>query len=415
VVIFDSYTETITRFGETVSIAKKFAPAGIVTALIAAGAIAIPLQAQAVSLPDVTAEELVAMMDVDVTGFSGTVTKTTDLGLPAMEMSTMASPEMIEEMAEKMPAGFEEFIPQLIEQNPITEAIAFLAGTDTIRVFASEEGFRAQILDPMSQRDIIVTAEEVWAYDAKTQKATNRALPAVNPEDIEAAVADLRVDLSDPRAIAELVLAEVGSDTTIRVGDDHRVAGRTAYRLIVEPQSNISLVSSIQVSVDSENGMPLGVRIFSTEQATPAAEIVFTSISFDTPDSSLFAFTPPPGATVETLEFPEEIEQAIANWDQGDTTAEAVTTRLEALATEFAPDTTVTTIGERWEKVVSVDTLPATIPLELLEMELFQDLMTPVSGGQVFSTPLFTVLFTVDGAVFAGAVTIDHLVALAQR
>ena len=398
------------------SVAKKYVPAGIVAALIAAGAISIPLQAQAVTLPEVTADELVAMMDVDVTGFSGTVTKTTDLGLPALEMSSMATPEMVEQMAERMPDGFEDFIPQIIEQNLVTEAIAFLAGTDTIRVYASEEGFRAQILDPLSQRDIIVTQDQFWSYNAKTQTALTRTTTAtVSEDDIQRALADLRVDLSDPRAVAEFLLAEAGPDTTIRVGDDHRVAGRTAYRLVLEPNSDISLVSSVQVSVDSENGMPLAVRIYSTQQETPAAEVAFSSISFEVPDPTLFTFTPPAGTTIETLEFPDAIEQAIADGESGSLTKDSAQDRLEALAGQFAPDTTVTTIGERWATVVSLDTLPADVPLDMVNREIFQDLMIPVSGGQVFSTPLFNVLLTDSGSVFAGAVTIDHLVQLTSR
>lgn len=393
---------------------KKFLPAGVVAALITAGAITIPVQASAVTLPEVTADELVALMNPDITGFSGTVEKTTDLGLPALEMSSMMSPEMVEEMAEKMPDGFDDFIPQLIEKNLFTEAIAFVAGTDTIRVFASEEGFRAQILDPMGQRDIIVTEGEFWAYDSRTQTVTTRSTDyRVDDADVEEALQKLSVDMTDPRAVAERLLEEAGPDTTIRVGDDHRIAGRTAYRLIMEPTSDVSLVSSIQVSVDSENGMPLGVRVFSVEQDSPAAEIAFTQVTFDVPDTSLFSFTPPPGATVEALEFPEGIEQAIADIEAGVFDEDAAKARAEELAEEFAPGTTVTQLGERWESVVAISKLPEDLPVEMLEMELFQDLLIQVTGGQVFSTPLVNVLMTDDGRVFAGAVTIEHLLALA--
>lgn len=397
-------------------IVKKFAPAALVAALLTAGAIAIPLQASAVNLPEVTADELVAMMDVDVTGFSGTVQKTTDLGLPAMEMSSAMSPEMVEEMAEKMPEGFEDFIPQLVEQNSITDAIAFLAGTDTVRVYASEEGFRAQILDPMSQRDVIITPTELWSYNAKTQTVLTRDISTeVNRNDVEAALAQASIDLSDPRAVADFVLAEAGTDTTITVGDDHRIAGRTAYRLVVQPESAVSLLSSIQVSIDSENGMPLGVRVFSTELATPAIEVAFTSISFDVPDASLFAFTPPPGTTVELLELPASLEQAIVEGEAGTLTEDDARARVEALKDEYAPGSTATTIGERWETIATVDQLPDSLPLDVLELEIFQDLLTSVNGGQVFSTPLFNVLITDSGAVFAGAVTIEHLLAVATR
>lgn len=395
---------------------KKFLPAGVVAALITAGAITVPLQATAVTLPEVTADELVAMMNPDVTGFSGTVEKTTDLGLPALEMSSMMSPEMVEEMADKMPEGFEDFIPQLVEKNLFTEAIAFVAGTDTIRVFASEEGFRAQILDPMGQRDIIVTEGEFWAYDSRTQTVTTRSTDyRVDEEEVREALTKLSVDVTDPRAVAERLLEEAGPDTLIRVGDDHRVAGRTAYRLIIEPTSAVSLVSSVHISVDSENGLPLGVRVFSTEQTSPAAEIAFTQVSFDVPDASLFNFTPPPGATVEALEFPESIEQAIADIEAGVFDEDAAKARAEALADEFAPGSTVTQLGERWESVVAVSKSPADLPMDMLEMELFQDLLIQVNGGQVFSTPLLNVLMTDDGRVFAGAVTIEHLLSVAAR
>ena len=393
---------------------KKFLPAGVVVALISAAAITIPLQASAVTLPEVTADELVAMMNPDVTGFSGTVEKTTDLGLPALEMSSMMSPEMVEEMSEKMPEGFEDFIPQIIEQNLLTDAIAFAAGTDTIRVFASEDGFRAQILDPMGQRDIIVTEGEFWAYDSQTQTVTTRSTDyRVDEADVEKALAELSVDATDPRAVAERLLQEAGPNTTIRVGDDHRVAGRTAYRLIIEPTSAVSLVSSIQISVDSENGMPLGVRVFSIEQENPAAEVAFTEVTFETPDASLFSFTPPPGATVEAVQFPESIEQAIADIEAGVFDEDEAKARAEALADEFAPGSTATQLGERWESVVAISKLPEALPMDMLELELFQDLLIQVDGGQVFSTPLVNVLITDDGRVFAGAVTIEHLLALA--
>jgi outer membrane lipoprotein-sorting protein len=369
-----------------------------------------------VNLPEITVDQLVELMDVDVTGFSGTLTKTTDLGLPALEMSSMMSPAMVEEMSETMPEGLEDFVPQIIEQDLITQAIAFIGGTDTIRVFASEEGFRAQILDPMSQRDIIVSKTEVWAYDASTQRAYTRAIDTdVTKEDFEAELGQLEIDLSDPRAVAEYVLEQAGPDTALLMGDNHRIANRTAYALVVEPRSDHSLVASVSISVDSETGMPLGVSVYSTEQAEPAAVVAFTSISFEVPEASLFSFTPPPGTTVETVELPESLEAALADLESGALTEAEAEARAEQLRQEFAGDAEVVVLGERWETVVSLSALPDFAPTEMLTNELFQELLVTVPGGQVFSTPLMNILITDAGAVFAGAVTIDHLVSLASR
>lgn len=398
------------------SVVAKWAPAAVVAAVITGGSIAIPLQANAVDLPEITVDQLVELMDVDVTGFSGTLTKTTDLGLPAFEMSSMVSPAMVEEMSETMPEGLEDFVPQIIEQDLITQAIAFVAGTDTIRVFASEEGFRAQILDPMSQRDIIVSKTAVWAYDASTQKAYTRAIDTdVSKEDFEAELGQLEIDLSDPRAVAEYVLEQAGPDTALLMGEDHRVANRTAYSLIVEPRSDHSLVSSVSISVDSETGMPLGVSVYSKEQVEPAAVVAFTSISFDVPEASLFSFTPPPGTTVETVELPESLESVLADLESGALTEAEAEARAEELREEFAGDAEVVVLGERWETVMSLSALPDFAPTEMLTNEIFQELLVTVSGGQVFSTPLMNILITDGGAVFAGAVTIDHLVSLSSR
>ena len=398
------------------SVVSTWGPAALVAAVITAGSIAIPLQANAVNLPEVTVDELVELMDVDVTGFSGTLTKTTDLGLPAFEMSSMVSPAMVEEMAATMPEGLEDFVPQIIEQDMFTQAIAFVAGSDTIRVFASEEGFRAQILDPMSQRDIIVSPTEVWAYNATTQTAFTRAIETdVTTEDFEAELSKLPVDLSDPRAVAEYVLDQVGPDTALLIGDDHRIAGRTAYTLVIEPRSDVSLVSSVHISVDSENGMPLGVSVYSTERVEPVAVVAFSSISFETPDPSLFSFTPPPGTTVEELELPEALEAALADLESGALSEEEAEARAEEIRQELAGDAEAVVLGERWETVVMVTALPDFVPAELLTNEFFQELMVSVDGGQVFSTPLMNVLLTDSGQVYAGAVTIDHLVSLASQ
>ena len=150
---------------------KRWAPAGIVVALIAAGAIAVPMQANAVDLPDLTPQQVLLLMDRDVRGFSGTIVKTSALGLPPLQLSSMMNEDMIKEMEDKLPDGFEDFIPSLIEQNYLTQAVELIAGTHKIRVYASEAGSRVQILDTMSQRDFIVNQEEFWYYNSREATA----------------------------------------------------------------------------------------------------------------------------------------------------------------------------------------------------------------------------------------------------
>lgn len=412
-------------------ISKRWLPSIIVPALIAAGAVAIPMQANAVNLPDLTAQELMLLMDGQVTGFSGTIVKTSDLGLPPLELSSMMDEDMISEMTEKMPEGFEDFIPSLIEQNTLTQAVELIAGTHKIRVYASEVGMRVQILDMMSQRDLIVNQEEFWIYDARKATALTGAInfdvsetdKAELQDSLQAQLNDyaaqIQLDISSPEAVANYLMAQIGETTEVSVGKHHRIAGRTAYQLIAQPNADNSLIESVFISVDSETGMALDVKVYSIEQETPAFHIGFESISFATPDSSLFSFTPPPGTTVETAEVPAELEAQLeafkAEYEAKDFTNEDNAAMRAEFDARYADQPKPEMIGEGWETVIFLPAMPQDVPVELMENELFSDLMIQVEGGKVFSTPVMNVLITDSGAVYAGAVTIEFLQEVAAR
>lgn len=388
---------------------QRWTVALAVPALIAAGSVAVALPASAVNLPDLTAEEVLLLMNADVQGFSGTVVKTSDLGLPALEMSSMVSSEMVAEMEENVPEGFENAVPSVISQSTLTEAITLLASDNTMRVFASELGMRVQILDQMSQRDLIVTENGFWAYDSKNATAVTGSFEGLVTDDQKLAAeaqaedkpqelaVELNIDLTNPDSLATAVIAAVEQDATISVGNDQLVAGRGAYTLTVEPNSPNSLIDRVVVAVDGETGLVLDVKMFSVEQDNAALSMGFESVSFAVPDASLFAFSPPPGTTVETLEMPA-IGETTPNVDA-------------APNAQAKPEV----IGDGWDAVMHLSTLPEDINLDMFENELFADLMTQVDGGKVFSTPVANVLITDDGQVYAGSVTVDFLLQVAAR
>jgi outer membrane lipoprotein-sorting protein len=412
-------------------VSKRWLPAIIVPAVIAAGAVAIPMQANAVDLPDLTPQQLMLLMDGEVTGFSGTIIKTSDLGLPPLEMSSMMDEEMIAEMEEKMPEGFEDFIPSLIEQNALSQAVELIAGTHKIRVYVSEVGMRVQILDMMSQRDLIINQNEFWSYDARNATAITGSFDFEVSESDKAEMqaelqaqlddyaAQIQLDISNPEAVADYLMAQIGETTYVSVGKDHILAGRSAYQLIAQPNANNSLIESVVISVDSETGMALDVKVYSIEQETPAFHVGFESISFETPDASMFSFTPPPGTTVETMEIPAELEAQLeaykAEYEANGYTNEDNAAMRAELEARYADQPKPAMIGEGWESVIYLPAMPQDVPMDLMENELFGDLMIQVAGGKVFSTPVLNVLVTDAGAVYAGAVTIEFLLEVAAR
>jgi len=380
--------------------------------VIAVGAIAVPLQANAIDLPDLSPQQVMVLMQgADVTEFSGTIVKSSNMGLPTLEFSSMMSEDSIAQMEEKMPAEMADFVPAVIESNTLTQAIELISGSHTIRVYVSgQDKLRAQILDPMSQRDLIVNGNEFWVYDAKMATALTgtvdiEADPAKQAE-AEQKVLDyadsIALDLSSPEAIADYLVSMVDETSQIEVGRDHSVAGRSAYQLIISPDSPNSLVASAAVSVDSETGMPLKVEIFSTAQVEAAMTVGFESISFGSVDQGLFSFTPPAGTSVETFDA-DELMATLDGYE-----------KPEGYVSDYEVPAEPEVLGSDWDSVVHLAALPADIPQDLMATELFADMLTQVPGGKVFSTPLVNVLLTDSGEVYMGAVTIDYLLSLAN-
>lgn len=424
---------------------KRWIPAVVAPSVIAATAIAFPMQANAVDLPDLTPAQVMQLMNGEVTGFSGTVIKTTDLGLPPLELSSMMDETTIKEMQDKMPEGFEDFVPNLIEQNALTQAVELISGSHTFRIYASEVGMRVQVLDRMSQRDLIVNQNEFWFYDARNATAMTGAIDfEVSEADkaaaeselrakLESYAAELQLDLSNPDAVAEYLMAQAGESTDISVGKDHLIAGRTAYQLIAQPQSSNSLIDSIVLSIDAETGMALDVKVFSREQEAAAVHVGFESISFETPDASLFEFEAPAGTTVQEVDVAGELAEFEAEFEamKADLPTEAELEALKAelqakYEAEYADQPQPELIGEEWDAVVYVPAgielgeelsgqLGAELPTELLENEIFSDLFEEVAGGRVFSTPVFNVFLADSGEVYAGAVSIEYLLEIAAR
>ena len=395
-------------------ISKRWIPSVAVPAVIALGAVAVPLQANAVDLPDLSASEVMVLMQKsEVLEFSGTIVKVSDMGIPSLEFSSMVSEDMADEMAEKMPAEFADFVPAVIESNALTQAMELVSGTHNVRVYVSgQDKMRAQILDPMSQRDLMVNGDEFWIYDAKTATASTGTLDmeidpakqATAEKEVLDYAESIALDLSSPEAIANYLVDMIDETSTVEVGKDHSVAGRSAYQLLISPDADASLVERAEISVDSETGLPLRVEIYSTQQSEAAFSVGFESISFGPIDASLFEFTPPAGTVVTTLDSSDL--EGYADKDSSNLEAE-----LEAAFKDAAKPQV---IGEDWQSVVYLPAMPADIPAELMATELFADMLTEVPGGKVFSSALVNVLLTDSGEVFMGAVTIEYLLSVSK-
>lgn len=355
----------------------KWMPAVVVPVLVASAAVAVPFAANAaVSLPDKTPTEVLAMVEHSkVSALSGTIEQNSDLGLPQLPSTGAGS------------------------DSTASSALDLLTGSHKARVYIDgPANVRMQVLDKLAERDLIRHGSDLWSYDSNGKKVVHSVLPnASSPTSSPTAGA-----LLTPNELAKKFLTSIDSSTKVSVASDTRVAGRTAYDLVLKPKSSGSLLGSVSVAVDSKSGLPLRVQLTARGASDPAFSVAFSSISFGKPDSKLFSFTPPAGSTVT--------EKALPTKDLG-----SVKKRPDLAKPGVTPNQTVpkpTVIGSGWDSILSV---PASAKASsLTSSPLFSKLTTSVSGGRVFHTALVNVFVANDGRVFAGSVSIDRLTSVAS-
>jgi outer membrane lipoprotein-sorting protein len=350
----------------------KWMPAVAVPAVIAVGVLAVPLQAGAATdLPDKTPKqvlELAAGSTVDT--FSGTLEQTSDLGLPELPSTGTGD----------------------VDTGEMSDALDLLTGDHTVRVYSNgDDQSRVQVQDAMSERNLIRNGSDVWLYDSADNTAAHTTLPA------DARTHSGAEKSYTPGELADSFLADVTPSTIVSLGENTEIAGRSAYELVLTPNTDDTLVGSVAIAVDSETGLPLSVQVRAAEGSEPAVSVAFTSLSLDAPDADLFEFTPPAGATVTEKTLPTA----------GD---ESYTGKTDEAAADGA-----TVIGTGWNAVVAVPAVDAAALAELTASPLYSQLTDTVDGGRAVSTTLLSVLITDDGRVFAGSVPVERLQAVAAE
>ncbi|MFC4614190.1 outer membrane lipoprotein carrier protein LolA [Cellulomonas algicola] len=369
-------------------------------------------------LPPVTPEQLVAkVVEKDAPALSGTVVYTARLGLPSLP-----------------------FGPGGASADPVN----LMSGSSTLRLWSDgEQRSRVALLGAASEYSVVHDGTQAWTYSSDDDEVVHYTVDPADAATLEKLATEgpaVKGDLPTPQDAAEQALAHAQELSTVSVDGQTTVAGRDAYQLVVTPKSTTTLVGRVVVAVDATEWTPLRVQVWSASDDTePALEVGFTDVSFSTPSDSVLTFSPPAGAQVRevVVPLPTDAEMAAAQQEH----------------TDGALPQGVTVHGEGWDTVVEVSGVDVTGALagdpqalaELQEHEptigsdsaqalledfggdpsdkadmgeidpsaLLDSIATPVPGGRVVTSDLFSVLLTDDGRVLVGAVSPETLQGLA--
>ncbi|QEV19579.1 LolA family protein [Streptomyces alboniger] len=360
-------------------------------------------------LPKVTAQELVEKIAAsDTQQLSGNVKISTDLGLPSLG----GVPGGLGGGGGADRGGDGEGSAA----DPKDKLMELASGTHTLRVAADgPDKQKVSVLGDASEYSLIHNGDEVWAYDSASNEAYHAKGFQVSGD--ESGKGEVPEDLpATPKEFAEQALKAVDDTTSVKVDGTAQVAGRDAYRLVIEPKQTGSTVGRITVAVDAKTGTPLKFTLTPAAGGAAVIDAGFTKVDFGKPSADTFDFAPPKGAKVT-----EADEHAKGERDTEDRNKGGKEFKEEDL--NGLDDWKV--IGKGWSSIAELKLpggkgLPTSgsgdVPPDA--QKLLDSLGDQVSGkfgsGTVFSTRLVNALITDDGTVYAGAVTKDALVKAAN-
>ncbi|WP_237706817.1 LolA family protein [Kribbella flavida] len=331
-------------------------------------------------LPGITAQDLLAKVQTaEVDGLSGTVRSATDLGLPALPGVDGGSQ-----------------IPDL------------LTGEHTARVaFAGPDKARVAVLDEMAERVWTTDGKTAWAYDSAEREAVKVTLPARPATPARPKVAPEH-EAYDPQAVAKKFLAQIDPTTKVEVTGTESVAGRDAYKLRLVPRTGKTTVGSVTLAIDSKTWVPLEVTVLPRTGKDPAVQLGFSSVSFDVPAASTFAFTPPKGVAVTEKKLPAITPK------KADPAKPGAPKALPKTDPKKAADRP-TVIGQGWESIVVLRDVKLPRGNAALDQLLANARTVQGSwgSGKILTSKMVSVLITDDGRVLTGLVTADTLAAAA--
>ncbi len=291
----------------------------------------------------------------------------------------------LSETASLLPSGLS------LASTPLSSISPFLSGNQTFDLWrGSSNEYRIQYSSATSEIDFYDNSVTAWLWNSASQTATKLSVPA----------ATSTATYQDPQLLADQIISKLSLYSNVTLGANTFVGGVPAYDLKVSPIQSQSTISRVDIYIDARYDQVLGVTVHTQGQSAPTFSLQYQTISFTTPPTSIFDFTPPSSATVKTPS-----NTASGTSTSGSSATSTTLSSLEAQAQK---------IGSGWEVVHvlpkgSYQDLMASAPSSYSsEVSLIKALETPVVAPQgpseAISTPMVNVLILPDGRLLYGTV-----------
>jgi hypothetical protein len=340
-------------------------PVGVVVATAGAAAVLLRPDHHTEHSPTrrPTAQQLLARIKGS-TGvrFSGTVVAHTSVNVPASEVGAAMS---------------------------AFATVGLLAGSHTAKVwYGGAKRERVAVVDPTGEVDYFRIGSDYWRWDPMARSAVGVRLPNLTSQTSWSPIPRVL-----PGQVGWWAAGTADSHTRLSLDASGHIAGRSVYRLRIWPDQAESLINSVVVSADTRTYTPLGVRVYAKGSSAPAMSAAFTRIRFNAPDPQNFTFSPPPDASV----LPQPSRRMGVPVNPKVDTGEPTT----------PPELGVSFHGRGWRRVLEIQA--AQLSPDELAWPSWSSADTKVvagrwGAGQLFTSPLVTILVTKDSRILVGDV-----------
>jgi outer membrane lipoprotein-sorting protein len=168
------------------------------------------------------------------------------------------------------------------------------------RIWISKEGkFRLELQSEQGDTEIVYDGHTLELYDAATNK-----LYRYTPEQHSQGGEDNEGQAESGHVPSVAKIREaIDSSKHVHISgaSSTDVGGQPAYTVSLSPSEGGSLLSSVQLSFDAENAVPLRAAVYSIASSSPVLELAASEVSFAPVEASVFALEVPSSAKVQDI------------------------------------------------------------------------------------------------------------------